>query len=144
MNYVPEDLYSEFLKCLPIICVDIIVAVEGGYLLVRRNDEPLKDEYWVPGGRLQQGENLKSAARRKLIDECGVEVAKERFSLFGVYEDVFDKSSFGRHTYHTISMVFKVELEDLRNVLLDKSSSDWKVMELLPDRLMSKLEKVNE
>ena len=69
MNYVPEDLYSEFLKCLPIICVDIIVAVEGGYLLVRRNDEPLKDEYWVPGGRLQQGENLKSAARRKLIDE---------------------------------------------------------------------------
>jgi colanic acid biosynthesis protein WcaH len=137
-------LYSAFIKCLPILCVDIITVVEGGYLLVRRNEEPLKGEYWVPGGRLQQGENLKSAARRKLIEECGVEVAEERFSLFGVYEDVFDRSSFGRHIYHTISMVFKVEVKDLEGVLLDKSSSDWKVMELLPDRLVSRLEKVNE
>ena len=144
MSYISENLYSAFIRCLPIICVDIIVAVEGGYLLVQRNDEPLKGEYWVPGGRLQQGETLSSAARRKLLDECGVELSEENFCFFGVYEDIFDRSSFGLHTYHTISMVFKVRLENLGHVALDKSSSDWKVMEFLPHRLLSKLERINE
>ena len=97
-------------------------------------------EWWVPGGRLFQGESLVEAAKRKLEEEIGIDSSNKEFSIIGIYEDVFDKSSFENHLYHTISVVFSVEVEiEKEHIKLDNTSREWKVFTKLPTRLLSKL-----
>src|SRR5687768_7195207 len=55
--HIPEGLYTEIVKRLPIVCVDVIVRSQGRVMLVRRKNEPLSGEWWVPGGRVKHGES---------------------------------------------------------------------------------------
>lgn len=52
--------------------VDLLVIHEGRLLLMRRNNEPAKDLWFVPGGRVRLGETLERAAHRVLSDETGL------------------------------------------------------------------------
>ena len=47
---LPTEEYRRVASAVPIICVDC--------LLVKRANPPLKDEYWVPGGRVYKNERL--------------------------------------------------------------------------------------
>ena len=50
---IEEDLYKKIWLEMPIPCVDIIFQNKEGYfLLLKRNNEPLKSEFWLPGGRI--------------------------------------------------------------------------------------------
>ena len=64
--FVPEERYREIIESVPIVCVDIIVKARQGFLLVKRKNAPLKDEFWVIGGRIFLGEKPVTAALRKL------------------------------------------------------------------------------
>ncbi len=46
--------------------------VDGRWLLVKRANAPSKGKYAFPGGRLEAGEMLESAARRELFEETGL------------------------------------------------------------------------
>lgn len=71
--YIVQELYDEILMNVPIACVDVCIVVHGAILLVKRNDPPAKDEWWVPGGRVYKGEKLKECAHRKALEEVGLE-----------------------------------------------------------------------
>ena len=49
--YIQKDLYKEIVTSLPIVCVDILIKVRETekYLLVHRNEEPMKVYFgqWV-------------------------------------------------------------------------------------------------
>jgi colanic acid biosynthesis protein WcaH len=139
--FVSDELYSQFVKCLPIVCVDIIIEYKNKFCLVKRKDDPLKGMYWVPGGRVMQGETLKAAACRKLKSECGISALEKDLFLEGLYQDFFDQSAFGKHPYHTISIVFKIKLDEMVEVILDETSSEWTLVQKLPKRLTSNLER---
>ncbi len=142
MKIINQNLYKDIVKSMPIICIDLAILdiKKNGYLLVKRDQEPLMGEWWVPGGRLFQGESLVEAAKRKLEEEIGIDSSNKEFSIIGIYEDVFDKSSFENHLYHTISVVFNVEVEiEKEHIKLDNTSREWKVFTKLPTRLLSKL-----
>jgi colanic acid biosynthesis protein WcaH len=50
---IPVDEYQKIVEQIPIVCVDaVIMNRKGQYLLVRRKNEPLKGEFWLPGGRI--------------------------------------------------------------------------------------------
>ncbi len=129
---IPEHKYRDILKHLPILCVDIAIKIDGGYLLVKRKNEPKKDKWWVPGGRLHKGETAEEAARRKVKEETGLDI--KGIMPIGYYECVFRKSSFGEILggYHALSIVFLCRA-DKGEVLLDKQSSGWKIGKLPGD-----------
>jgi colanic acid biosynthesis protein WcaH len=132
---IPEQLYRDILRSLPLLCVDIIVESEGGkYLLVRRSNEPLMGEYWVIGGRVLHQEKVEDAVRRKLKEEAGLE--PQSLEFVGYYQDVFDRNSFESGiAYHTLSLVHRVRVDSKSAITLDSQSSDYIWAEALPPRL---------
>jgi colanic acid biosynthesis protein WcaH len=141
MSYIKKDLYKEIIKNVPILCIDLIVMYQDQYLLVKRKDNPLKGEWWVPGGRVQIGETVEATAKRKLIEELGL-VFDGSVDLVGIYEDVFSKSSLGVHVYQTMSIVFRVILKDTPTINIDITSSDWGFKNQLPARFSDKLRRL--
>lgn len=72
-NKIPLNLYKKILTSVPIICVDVIISNKNNFLMVFRNTEPAKNQWWLPGGRVFKFETLEQAALRKAREETGLE-----------------------------------------------------------------------
>ena len=135
--HIPENLYLQIISCVPITCVDILIQNQRQeYLLVKRNDEPLRGEFWVVGGRLSIDESQVAACQRKCRDEVGLEIPEGDFCFVGVYDDSFESNAFQAPTlYRTISMVYRATVPDNVLVVLDKDHSEFSWSVDLPPRL---------
>ena len=134
--YIEQKKYLEIIESLPISCVDIIIKNQKNeYLLVHRNTDPLKNHYFLVGGRVNINETLLSAAKRKLNEEVGLN--QNDFQFIGVYQDFFDRNSFGKcEVYHTISTVFITNIIGNEKVKLNKFSGSYKWSKELPKRFL--------
>ena len=72
-KFIPQELYDQILRNMPIACVDIAIVANGSVLLVRRTDAPARGEWWVPGGRVRKGEMMRDTAVRKAYEEVGIQ-----------------------------------------------------------------------
>jgi len=71
-----EQFFKEVRKMVPIAAVDILAVNKGRLLLMLRNNEPVKDVWFTPGGRVRIGETLEVAVLRKLKEETGLKAKK--------------------------------------------------------------------
>ena len=132
---IPRARYRRILGSMPLLCVDGVIRNSSNQvLLVKRVNEPLKNTWWVPGGRVLKGESLERAFRRKMHEELGIRVDNAR--CLGYCEAVNVRhvgiaAEGGR--LHTLSIVFETRVEVAR-VTLDSQSSDWGFFEELPTR----------
>ena len=83
----------------PIIGVGAVIVSGGRALLVRRNTEPLRGEWSVPGGMLELGETLRDGVRREALEETGLEV--EPGEVLDVFDSIFT-DALGRTEYHYV------------------------------------------
>jgi ADP-ribose pyrophosphatase YjhB (NUDIX family) len=60
-----------------------VVEMNGGIVLLKRDIEPQKGKWVVPGGYVDRGEVIEDAALREIKEECGIDVRIKR--LLGVY-----------------------------------------------------------
>ncbi len=60
-----------------------IVEMQGGILLVKRDIEPQKGKWVIPGGYVDRGEQVDKAAIRETKEECSIDISIER--LLGIY-----------------------------------------------------------
>ena len=67
----------------PKIAVGTIIAIDEGLVLVRRAIEPGYGKWVFPGGYVDRGEPLTSAAIREAREECGLEIRLD--ALVNVY-----------------------------------------------------------
>ncbi len=107
-NYIPEKLYREIVKNMPISCVDVLIASRGKFLLGKRKNKPAQGKWWFVGGRIRKGERLEQAARRHVKTETGVSQIKIK-KMLGTTESFFKDSAQGPGT-HTINTTFLVEI----------------------------------
>lgn len=137
-KFIPEELFIDAINNFPILCVDILVSYQGKYVLIKRNEEPMKDVYWVIGGRVNRNETLKNAVKRKLSEELAPLDAFDIHTLrmIGTYEDQYDehRSDKLEGKYHTVAIVFEIELLDTAKILLDKTATDWGLFKFPPER----------
>lgn len=132
MSLIPLHKYQDILKVLPVLCADIVVQNENGeYLLVKRNNEPKKGEWWVIGGRVLKGETMEEAVVRKVRQETGLKVKDLR--PIGYFELVQGTNPFGLpFDYHSVSVVFTAFIDDRQPVKLDNQSVEYKFAKKLP------------
>ena len=83
----------------PIIGVGAVIISGGRALLVRRDTEPLRGEWSVPGGMLELGETLREGVRREALEETGLEV--EPGEVLDVFDSIFT-DGLGRTQYHYV------------------------------------------
>lgn len=86
----------------PIPTVDLIIRVGGGIVLVRRRFPPLG--WALPGGFVDAGESLETAAEREALEETGLAVRLGR--QFHTYSDPARDPR-----RHTLSTVFLADAE---------------------------------
>ena len=58
---------------------------DGRIVLIRRQNDPFKDGYALPGGFVDIGETVEAACRREVLEETGLSVGA--LKLVGVYSD---------------------------------------------------------
>jgi ADP-ribose pyrophosphatase YjhB (NUDIX family) len=80
----------------PIPTVDIIIEYRGGVVLIKRKNEPVG--WAIPGGFVDYGETLESAAVREAKEETNLDV--ELIRQFHTYSD--PKRDPRRHTISTV------------------------------------------
>lgn len=119
---------------MPIVCVDCLVVNERGeFLLVKRKNEPLMGEYWVPGGRVHKGEHLVDAVHRKMREEIGVDV--DILGNVGFFEGFYEKTKENAQGgVHSISFVYLVKPKSCV-IRLDIQSSAWGWFKEIPPKL---------
>jgi len=139
MNFIPLPDYKYIIKSVPILCVDVIVQnLIGEFLLLKRANEPLKNKWWVIGGRVHKGELMIQAAMRKVKEETSLNI--KNLNLMGYYEEIFDKNSFNINSkLHTVSIVYSTVINSDQKIKLDSQSTDWKFSKELPSAFDVKL-----
>ena len=81
----------------PYLGVGVIVFRDQEVLLVKRNKEPSKGQWSIPGGSQIIGETAAEAAQRELLEETGVKV--DRLLLVDVVDAIIPDVE-GKIKYH--------------------------------------------
>jgi len=87
----------------PIVGVGAVIVDAGRVVLVRRDREPLKGEWSIPGGVLELGETLREGTAREALEETGLTIE------VGEVLEVFDRivrDSDGGTRFHYVLVDF--------------------------------------
>ncbi|RLI98177.1 MAG: hypothetical protein DRP00_02505 [Candidatus Aenigmatarchaeota archaeon] len=76
----------------PIVGVGVLIIKDGKVLLGKRNEEPGKNTWSLPGGKLEFGETFEVCAKREVKEETGLDVDDLEFS--SLRNDRFEKQQF--------------------------------------------------
>ena len=126
-EFIPEETFGACLAHLPQVCVEVVVAHDGGVVLAHRTNDPAGGEWFWPGGRLYKGERLDDAAQRIAREELGLSVTVER--RLGVHGHFWETASVeGADSRHTVNVVFLVSPTDGLDITLDSQHDDWRLV----------------
>ena len=114
------------------LTADVVVlagaAMRRRVLLVRRGNPPFRDSWALPGGFVEQGEEVVRAAPRELAEETGLQL--EGLELLGVY-DTPGRDPRG----WTVSVVYLARIQSEVSVAGGDDASDarWFATDSLPE-----------
>lgn|SRR3989339_690773 len=97
--------YSLAHQYLVIACHDIIIEYHGGILLVVRDNLPAKDQLWPIGGRILRGMSIIDSLKKKVKEECNLEVTDIKELGWGRTGFNTDPFNHGKGT-DTISIMY--------------------------------------
>ncbi|MDY6776509.1 MAG: NUDIX hydrolase [Candidatus Nanohaloarchaea archaeon] len=67
------------------VAADIIIEESGEVVLIKRGAEPFRGTWSLPGGHVEEGEQVEEAAVREAREETGLEVEVEH--VLGIYDE---------------------------------------------------------
>lgn len=89
-------------------------------LLIKRNKQPFKDLWGMPGGKVEFSEHIDKAIIREILEETGLIIKPRR--LLAVLSEIFvDKNKKDKPLYHSIIFLYDTLIE---NPLSLKKSSE--------------------
>ena len=136
MGYLQKDEFLQVIKNTQLVATDLIIFnYQGEVLLGKRKNEPAKDSWFVPGGRIYKYEKTETAVNRISKQELGTSLSID--SQIGVYHHMYnnnvDNNDFGTHY-----VVFAVSIHLTYDINLKPNNHHdelkwWSVSDLLND-----------
>jgi colanic acid biosynthesis protein WcaH len=106
----PED-FAAIVRLTPLVSMDLIVRDASGHVLIgRRINEPAKDTYFVPGGRITKNELRADAFRRLCRVELGREYEMSQARFVGTFDHVYPANALQQPGFGTHYVVLAFEL----------------------------------
>ena len=133
MKYLPDQEYRKIINSMPIFCIDFLITWEKQYLLLQRKEEPLKNDYWVVGGRLLFKETIKDAAKRIQEREIGRYFSK--FKEIG-FSNYFFPSKPGSKATHTPAILYKISVSKKFDPIVDRQHNNFIWSNKVPKELI--------
>jgi colanic acid biosynthesis protein WcaH len=124
-----DEQFLGMIKNAPLVSIDIIVKNKrGDILLGLRNNEPAKDTWFVPGGRIRKGEDLDVAFRRITMDELGLDFHREHARFIGVFENKYDTNFLNVPDIgtHYIVLAYEIKLVRIPKKLPDSQHQKYR------------------
>ena len=130
------EIFSDVIKNTPLISIDLIVKnSDDKILLGKRVNEPAKDYWFVPGGRIFKDENLDDAFNRICQSELGVSLRRKKSYLYGLYEHFYTNNIFSNEfSTHYVVLAHQVHLNSISQVNDQHEAYRWFGVNELLDR----------
>lgn len=133
-GYLSEADFRHAIASVPLVSVDLLLVHAGHLLLGRRRDEPARDTWFVPGGRIRRGEAIVHALRRVWRAEIIGDMPAASPQLVGAYEHFYERAFDGSAVAtHYVVLAYRIDLAE--TVDLQPSSHDdtwWVSIENCP------------
>ncbi|WP_019556956.1 GDP-mannose mannosyl hydrolase [Thiomicrorhabdus arctica] len=105
--------FESLIETAPLVAIDLIIKSSSGVLLGKRNNQPAKDFWFVPGGRVLKNECLSHAIKRISLKEVNLEKSLSNFKFIGIFEHFYDNSFVSESiTTHYVVLAFELECGD--------------------------------
>lgn len=121
------------------VTVDTLVfrKTKNGYeiLLIKRKNEPFRDHWAIPGGFVDENEDLETAAKRELLEETQIKIDNiEQLKAFG--------KPFRDPRFHTVTIAYCgfVPENTIAKAADDAKEVGWFPLSQLPDFAFDHLE----
>ena len=107
---IPSSEWRAIVANVPIVSVDLVVEHDGGVLLGKRKNEPVKGEWFVPGGTVLKNEARTGAVHRVAEEELGEPVVIDEY--LGTYDHFYDTSEIeGVDSKHYVATAYRCHLK---------------------------------
>jgi colanic acid biosynthesis protein WcaH len=127
-----DEAFSSIVRFAPLVSIDLIVRDSDRKVLVGvRNNEPAKNFYFVPGGRVRKDETLETAFARIVAAETGFDADFKHARFLGVYQHMYPSNRFGDPGYgtHYVVLAYELNLSRRPAVVLDSQHRTAKWMD---------------
>jgi colanic acid biosynthesis protein WcaH len=124
-----RDELAEVVKNAPLVSIDLVVKNSRGEVLVgRRTNEPAKDYWFVPGGRILKDERIAEAFGRIAYDELGIRPAIEEARFLGVFEHLYPNNFTESEDFstHYVVLAYEVPIDETAVISPDDQHSEYK------------------
>ena len=110
--FLDDQTFQTIMENSIITTVDVIFVKEGKEILLGlRNNKPLEGVYYLPGGRIEKGETILEAVKRKMKSELNFQINENRLVFLKNYDDFFDESIYEGVTLQNISITYVYPLD---------------------------------
>ena len=112
--------------------IDLCLICDGQLLLGKRNNDPLKGEWFTPGGRNHKNEAWQDALLSIAAVELGLsDIAVEDFALMGMWDHFYSNSALDQNTStHYASQPRYAEFKSKPQIALDDQHGEFKWFDL--------------
>jgi colanic acid biosynthesis protein WcaH len=124
--------FSTVIENTPLVSIDLCLVCDGQVLLGKRINEPLKGEWFTPGGRIHKNETWQDALLRIAEAELGLScIEVEDFSLMGVWDHFYNNSVVDRDlSTHYVNLPHYVRLKSTPEITLDDQHAEFEWFDL--------------
>jgi 8-oxo-dGTP diphosphatase len=89
----------------PIVGVGALIVHDNRLVLVKRGVEPGKGQWSIPGGAVNLGEEVRTAAVREANEECGLDIEIANEEPMDAVDNIF-RDEKGGFIYHYVLLQF--------------------------------------
>lgn len=95
MAWFSNKDFLNLVEKIPIISIDLCIIHKNSILLGMRNNEPAKNYYFTPGGRIYKNESIAEAIKRIANDELGFNnIKRYQPVLMGAWDHFYKNSRY--------------------------------------------------
>ena len=131
------DTFRTVVENSPLVSIDICLVYDSKMLLGKRNNEPLRGQWFTPGGRILKNECWQDCLRRLAQTELGLCVTDtNEFTLMGIWDHFYPNGAVGDAiSTHYVNLPHYCFLKEQPKILADEQHDNlsWFDLEEIKD-----------
>ena len=125
--------FKTVIENTPLVSIDICLVCDGMILLGKRNNEPLKGQWFTLGGRILKNESWQSCLSRIASSEMGMILDDlNKLKLMGIWDHVYKNSVVSESvSTHYVNLPHYMHIRERPELKIDDQHSevDWFCLE---------------